>query len=472
MSDSSPLLMEMGSQVSGNGSALPIQTGQTADGAEFSGVLQSVLQKVAEAPAATATAAVEESSLQAELFAQSLTATDSAGNILSLSRQTTTEILPLQTGNTLPLSDLAEPSQGLFVMPGMAEADGLTADSVEGDIELDMLNDRVDKEAGKAPQTPLPGHERNQLQQEQQDLLDEVTAQERNNNEILADINKVAVPPAGPPQGENPVLQQTTKSLNTGTEKTAINPSDGLQTTRIEGDIDKADQAGRDLLDKQPSFDTALARTNGTSQKPDGLPVHEGVETNSTATTTTTDASAARLNPGTAMSGATAYAAISNTGSNPSIQHLGQNIGAVTIPPENPAWSSFVGDRVQWMVGQDIQQAHIKMNPPELGVLEISIQVGHDKQTTVSFSSPHAQVRDALESATPRLREMFGENGLSLGDVNVSQQSMSQQQHAQRDETAAKSSQNKREGIATDAAVAVDSSQAISQGNGMLDLYA
>jgi len=464
MSDSSPLLMEMGSQVSGNGSALPIQTGQTADGAEFSGVLQSVLQKVAEAPVA------EESNLQAELFAQSLTATDNAGNILSLSRQTTTEILPLQTGNSLPLSDLAEPSQGLFATPGMAEADGLTAGSVEGDIELDML---VDKEAGKAPQTALTGHERNQLQQEQQDLLDEVSAQERNNNEILADINKAAAPPAGPPQGENPVLQQTTKSLNAGAEKTAINPLDGPHATRTEGDIDKADQAGRDLLDKQPSFDTALARTNGSSQNPDSLPVHEGVETNSAATTTTTtDASAARLNPGTAMSGATAYAAMSHTGSNPSIQHLGQNIGAVTIPPENPAWSSFVGDRVQWMVGQDIQQAHIKMNPPELGVLEISIQVGHDKQTTVSFSSPHAQVRDALESATPRLREMFGENGLSLGDVNVSQQSMSQQQHAQRDETAARSFQNKRAGIATDAAVAVDSSQAISQGSGMLDLYA
>jgi flagellar hook-length control protein FliK len=31
-------------------------------------------------------------------------------------------------------------------------------------------------------------------------------------------------------------------------------------------------------------------------------------------------------------------------------------------------------------------------------------------------------VRDALESALPRLREMFAQNGLDIVDVNVSQQ--------------------------------------------------
>jgi flagellar hook-length control protein FliK len=41
-------------------------------------------------------------------------------------------------------------------------------------------------------------------------------------------------------------------------------------------------------------------------------------------------------------------------------------------------------------------------------------------QASVAFSSAHQEVRHALESALPRLREMMDQSGLSLGSATVS----------------------------------------------------
>lgn len=99
----------------------------------------------------------------------------------------------------------------------------------------------------------------------------------------------------------------------------------------------------------------------------------------------------------------------------------------ITVPVQNPQWGHQVGDRVQWMIGHNLQQADIHLNPPELGALKVHIQV-HGDQASVSFSSPHAMVRHALDDAIPRLREMMHETGLTLGDVNVSGQALAQHQ--------------------------------------------
>src|SRR5690606_27554322 len=42
-----------------------------------------------------------------------------------------------------------------------------------------------------------------------------------------------------------------------------------------------------------------------------------------------------------------------------------------------------------------------------------------DGNAQLWFSSQHAQVRDALESSLPRLREMFAEQGLTLVHTEV-----------------------------------------------------
>jgi flagellar hook-length control protein FliK len=98
------------------------------------------------------------------------------------------------------------------------------------------------------------------------------------------------------------------------------------------------------------------------------------------------------------------------------------------------AWETNFGSRLQMLVGQNTQSAEIRLDPPELGSLDIKIKVTNDI-ATVNITSPHSHVRDALESAVPRLREMFADSGVSLGDVNVRQESFAQGQNSANEDT-------------------------------------
>jgi flagellar hook-length control protein FliK len=101
--------------------------------------------------------------------------------------------------------------------------------------------------------------------------------------------------------------------------------------------------------------------------------------------------------------------------------------GAIPQPVASPAWSDALGDRVIWMVGQQHQGAELRLNPPSLGPLEIKLSIS-DGQATLTFNTQHMPVKEALEAATPRLREMFGESGINLGNVSVNVGLASQQQ--------------------------------------------
>ncbi len=94
-----------------------------------------------------------------------------------------------------------------------------------------------------------------------------------------------------------------------------------------------------------------------------------------------------------------------------------------------PAWEANLGSNLKMLVGQNIQSAELRLDPPELGSLDIKIKVSNDV-ASVNITSPHANVRDALENAVPRLREMFADSGVALGDVNVQQESFAQSQQS------------------------------------------
>lgn len=83
-----------------------------------------------------------------------------------------------------------------------------------------------------------------------------------------------------------------------------------------------------------------------------------------------------------------------------------------------PAWDNQVGQKVVWMVAGGEQSASLTLNPPDLGPLQVVLSVNGD-QASVAFSSSHQDVRHALESALPRLREMMGESGIALGNATV-----------------------------------------------------
>ncbi|MCL6414466.1 flagellar hook-length control protein FliK [Aestuariirhabdus sp. Z084] len=105
-------------------------------------------------------------------------------------------------------------------------------------------------------------------------------------------------------------------------------------------------------------------------------------------------------------------------------QHL---VTEITQPVGTARWGEAVVDKVMWLSSQNVQSAQIRLDPPELGPLEVKINI-NSEQASVVFTSQHGQVRDALEQQLLRLREMFDQQGLQLVNVDVSQQNLAQQQ--------------------------------------------
>lgn len=87
-------------------------------------------------------------------------------------------------------------------------------------------------------------------------------------------------------------------------------------------------------------------------------------------------------------------------------------------PVTDPGFGQALGDRLVWMLRQDVQQARIHLDPAQLGPLEISVSIKDDAATIV-IHAQHAVTRDVLEADSARLRSMLGESGFSTVDVNV-----------------------------------------------------
>lgn len=100
----------------------------------------------------------------------------------------------------------------------------------------------------------------------------------------------------------------------------------------------------------------------------------------------------------------------------------------------SPEWADELGQRLIWMHGKSVQAAEIHLNPPQLGPMAVRIQM-HDDQTSIQFASPHAAVREAIEAALPRLKELFNAQQLPLTHVEVSQQSLEDRSHARREQS-------------------------------------
>lgn len=108
-----------------------------------------------------------------------------------------------------------------------------------------------------------------------------------------------------------------------------------------------------------------------------------------------------------------------------------EQLPALTVAPKvgSVDWGGAVGEKVLWMANQNSQVAELHLNPPNLGPLEVRLTVTNDQASAI-FVSHHSAVRDAIETALPRLREMLADNGIMLGNASVGSESFSQQQQA------------------------------------------
>lgn len=115
-----------------------------------------------------------------------------------------------------------------------------------------------------------------------------------------------------------------------------------------------------------------------------------------------------------------------------------QQAAAVAVPADkltgrvgSPAWNQQLGQKVVWMAAGGDQSATLTLNPPDLGPVQVVLTVTND-QADAAFMSAQPEVRQALEAAMPRLREMMSEAGIAFGNATVSAGTPEQQNHGER----------------------------------------
>jgi flagellar hook-length control protein FliK len=91
-----------------------------------------------------------------------------------------------------------------------------------------------------------------------------------------------------------------------------------------------------------------------------------------------------------------------------------------------PEGHQQLAEKVRWMVNTKNLVAEIRLDPAELGSVHVKVAVSGES-ATVNFVVQSQLARDAVDNATPRLREMLAEKGIELGQSSVRQESDGQQ---------------------------------------------
>lgn len=156
------------------------------------------------------------------------------------------------------------------------------------------------------------------------------------------------------------------------------------------------------------------------------------------------------------------------------VQSMGNNAADRLTPRVGtPAWDQALGQKVVWMVAGEQQSASLTLNPPDLGPLQVVLNVSNS-QATATFIAAQPEVRQALEAAMPKLRDMLGEAGIQLGQASVNsgnpnQQGAFEQQTAQSAHSARRG--DDADNGRSDAQLRTGRVQPASSGQGLVDTF-
>ena len=143
----------------------------------------------------------------------------------------------------------------------------------------------------------------------------------------------------------------------------------------------------------------------------------------------------------------------------------------IDIAAADGNWADAFSDRVLMIAGKQFQRAEVRLHPAELGSVQIRISV-EDNATSISFTAQNAVARDAIEQALPRLRELFTESGLTLGDATVSENGARQYDRDDALATATAEVDAKGESDADDAWQDTIARRALRAANQLIDTFA
>ncbi|MEO2266898.1 flagellar hook-length control protein FliK [Pseudoalteromonas sp. YIC-656] len=126
--------------------------------------------------------------------------------------------------------------------------------------------------------------------------------------------------------------------------------------------------------------------------------------------------------------------------------------------------------RVNMLLNLSNQQAEIRLDPPELGSMQVRVR-SEGEQAHVNFVVQNQQAKEALEQTMPRLRELLAQQGLALGDTNVEQQGQQQEFDGNESQFAGQQQNAKDEEVAQDEQLIAAQQKNASSKQG-IDFYA
>ncbi len=92
---------------------------------------------------------------------------------------------------------------------------------------------------------------------------------------------------------------------------------------------------------------------------------------------------------------------------------------SIDVPVSHAEWGDKLVGKLTWLTARNMSVAEIHLTPPDMGPMEVRVQV-QQEQANITVHSANPAVRDQLELHSHRLRDMLNEQGLSLEQFDVS----------------------------------------------------
>lgn len=90
----------------------------------------------------------------------------------------------------------------------------------------------------------------------------------------------------------------------------------------------------------------------------------------------------------------------------------------IGVPLRAPEWSNAFSEQIVLLVNDGGGRAELRLNPAELGPIDVSLRV-QDDRVHATFTIQHAATVDAVQAALPKLEQMMAERGVQLDRVSV-----------------------------------------------------
>ena len=182
-----------------------------------------------------------------------------------------------------------------------------------------------------------------------------------------------------------------------------------------QADLSSGQQGSQSAL-QQPANPLPMMTSDGGTEQP-------GVEfkLNTAASSNNQGSNPPVLNTPTVVAAGTSVANSSSAATTPlldssslSLQNMSLGRGESSVDVGNG-----LAERVQWMVNHKQNIAHIRLDPPMLGKLDVQVKV-MDDAATITIQTQQGMTRDIIDAASHRLREALQESGFQNVNVDVS----------------------------------------------------